>query len=75
MLWNEKYQINDDLTCQLISLKNTFQPHLELTYKKNKMINHNAIDSYQDWLLNNLELIYNTETFSHFNGSLYCELC
>ena len=39
------------------------------------MINHDAIDSYQDWLLNNLELIYNTETFSHFNGSLYCELC
>ena len=26
------------------------------------MINYDAIDSYQNWLFNNLELIYNTET-------------
>ena len=75
LLWNEKYQKNDDLSCQVISLKNTFQPHLELIYNKNKMINYDAIDSYKNWLLNNLELIYNTKTFSHENRSLYCELC
>ena len=75
LLWNEKYQKNDDLSCQIISLANTIQPHLELTYNKNKMINHDAIGSFRDWLFNNLELIYNAETFSHVNGSLYCELC
>lgn len=75
LLWNEKHQKNDDLSCQIISLKNTFQPHLELIYNKNKMINYDAIDSYKNWLFNNLELIYNTKTFSHVNSSLYCELC
>ena len=59
----------------LVSLKNTFQPHLKLIYNKNKMINYDAIDSYKNWLFNNLELIYNTKTFSHVNSSLYCELC
>ena len=75
LLWNEKYQNIDNLSCQIISLKNTFQPHLELIYNKNKMINYDAIDSYRNWLLNNLELIYKTNTFSHVNSSLYCELC
>lgn len=75
LLWNEKHQKNDDLSCQIVSLKNTFQPHLKLIYNKNKMINYDAIDSYKNWLFNNLELIYNTKTFSHVNSSLYCELC
>ena len=75
LLWNEKYQKIDDLSCQIISLKNTFQPHLELFYNKNKMIKYDTIDSYRNWLFSNLELIYNTKTFNHVNNSLYCELC
>ena len=36
LLWNEKNQKNDDLSCQIVSLKNTFQPHLDLNLIKIK---------------------------------------
>ena len=75
LLWNEKYKSIDDLSCQIISLKNTYQPQMSLTYNKNKTINHTAIDSYKKWLLDKLEDIYNTKSFIHNNNSAYCEIC
>ena len=42
LLWNEKYKINDELSCQIISLKNTFLLTLNL-FNKNKMINHQLL--------------------------------
>ena len=75
LLWNQDQLKNEDISCQIISLKNTFQPHLNLNFNKNILINNDAILNFKKWLLENIEGIYNTSVFSHKNESLYCDLC
>jgi len=75
LLWNQDQLKNEDISCQIISLKNTFQPHLNLNFNKNILINNDAILNFKKWLIENIEGIYNTSVFSHKNESLYCDLC
>ena len=75
LLWNNSQEKTDDLTCQIISLKNTYQPKLNLTFKKNDTINNELVSNYSNWLINFVEEIKNTEVFNHRIDSSYCEIC
>ena len=75
LLWNNSQEKTDDLTCQIISLKNTYQPKLNLTFKKNNNINNELVSDYSKWLINFVEEIKNTEVFNHKMDSSYCKIC
>tara|TARA_B100000768_G_scaffold138539_1_gene129710 strand:- start:885 stop:3569 length:2685 start_codon:yes stop_codon:yes gene_type:complete len=75
LLWNNSQEKTDNLTCQIISLKNTYQPKLNLTFKKNDTINNELVSNYSNWLINFVEEIKNTEVFNHRIDSSYCEIC
>ena len=75
LLWNE-YNLNEkDVTCQVITLKNTISPHIDLTFNKKNKINNKSIIDFKNWIFENIEAIYNTESYSHTNDNLFCELC
>ena len=75
LLWNNSQEKTDNLTCQIISLKNTYQPKLNLTFKKSDSINNELVSNYSNWLINFVEEIKNTEVFNHRIDSSYCEIC
>ena len=75
LLWNEKNLNMKDISCQIISLKNTISPHLDLNFNKNNKIKNHSIIDFKKWLFLNIESIYNTPSFSHLSESLFCELC
>jgi len=75
LLWRKNYKSNEYLQCQIISLKNTFQPKLNLTYKKKTFIENDVINNFQIWLEEFLKEINNTEIFKHDLNSKYCEIC
>ena len=75
LLWNNANNKTENLTCQIISLKNTHQPKLNLTFKKNDSINKKMVSNYSNWLINFVEKIKNTEVFDHKIDSSYCEIC
>jgi hypothetical protein len=75
LLWRKNYNSNEYLQCQIISLKNTFQPKLNLTYKKKTFIENDVINNFQIWLDEFLIEINNTEIFKHDLNSKYCEIC
>ena len=75
LLWNNSNEKTENITCQIISLKNTYQPKLNLTFKKNDGINNELVKNYSDWLVNFVEEISNTEVFKHKLDSSYCEIC
>jgi len=75
LLWRKNYNSNEYLQCQIISLKNTFQPKLNLTYKKKTFIENDVINNFQIWLDEFLTEINNTEIFKHDLNSKYCEIC
>ena len=64
-----------DISCQIISLKNTISPHLDLNFNKNNKIKNHSIIDFKKWLFLNIESIYNAPSFSHLSESLFCELC
>ena len=75
LLWNNANKKTENLTCQIISLKNTYQPKLNLTFKKNENINNEIVSNYSNWLIKFVEEIKNTESFKHKMDSSYCEIC
>tara|TARA_B110001450_G_scaffold180403_1_gene168534 strand:+ start:25 stop:2709 length:2685 start_codon:yes stop_codon:yes gene_type:complete len=75
LLWNNSKVKTENLTCQIISLKNTYQPKLNLTFKKNDSINSEMVSNYSNWLINFVEEIKSTEVFKHKMDSSYCEIC
>ena len=75
LLWNEENLNMKDISCQIISLKNTISPHLDLNFNKNNKIKNHSIVDFKKWLFLNIESIYNTPSFSHLSESLFCELC
>ena len=75
LLWNNANNKTENLTCQIISLKNTYQPKLNLTFKKNDNINNEMVSNYSNWLIKFVEEIKNTESFKHKMDSSYCEIC
>jgi hypothetical protein len=75
LLWNYSSIKTENLKCQIISLKNTFQPKLNLTFKKNDSINKEMVVNYSNWLINFVEEIKNTDSFKHKIDSSYCEIC
>ena len=75
LLWKKNYNSNEHLQCQIISLKNTFQPKLNLSYKKMTFIEDNLISNFHKWLEEFLIEINNNEIFKHDVNSKYCEIC
>ena len=75
LLWNNSQEKTDNLICQIISLENTYQPKLNLTFKKSDTINNELVSNYSNWLINFVEEIKNTEVFNHRIDSSYCEIC
>ena len=76
LLYAKKYNIQDPLFTQIISLKNTQQPHQNLHFNKNKELNAEDIKSFEEWLLSLLYKINSDEMiFHHKTDSLYCENC
>jgi len=75
LLWNNSKEKTENLTCQIISLKNTYQPKLNLTFKKNDSIDNEMVSNYSNWLINIIEKVKNTEVFNHKMDSSYCEIC
>ena len=75
LLWNNSKDNSENLKCQIISLKNTYQPKLNLTYKKNDTIDNEMVYDYYNWLINFVQKIKDTEVFNHKMDSSYCEFC
>jgi hypothetical protein len=75
LLWNNSKDNSENLKCQIISLKNTYQPKLNLTYKKNDTIDNEMVYDYSNWLINFVQKIKDTEVFNHKMDSSYCEFC
>ena len=75
LLWNNSNIKTENLTCQIVSLKNTYQPKLNLTFKKKDRIDKEMVSNYSNWLVNFVDEIKNTESFKHKIDSSYCEIC
>ena len=75
LLWNDSNIKTENLTCQIVSLKNTYQPKLNLTFKKKDRIDKEMVSNYSNWLVNFVDEIKNTESFKHKIDSSYCEIC
>jgi hypothetical protein len=75
LLWNNSKVKTKNLTCQIISLKNTYQPKLNLTFKKNDSIDNEMVSNYSKWIINFVEEIKSTKFFKHKIDSSYCEIC
>ena len=75
LLWNNSNIKTENLTCQIVSLKNTYQPKLNLTFKKKDRIDKEMVYNYSNWLVNFVDEIKNTESFKHKIDSSYCEIC
>lgn len=76
LLYEKKYNIQDPLFTQIISLKNTQQPHQNLHFNNNKELNAEDIKLFEEWLLSLLYKINSDEMiFHHKTDSLYCENC
>jgi hypothetical protein len=75
LLWNDSNIKTENITCQIVSLKNTYQPKLNLTFKKKDRIAKEMVSNYSKWLVNFVDEIKNTESFKHKIDSSYCEIC
>lgn len=75
LLWNNSKVKTKNLTCQIISLKNTYQPKLNLTFIKNDSIDNEMVSNYSKWIINFVEEIKSSKFFKHKMDSSYCEIC